>query len=183
MVLMSLAMGGCTPSRTFVLLQPSRVTVPRTLALRHDPATATVDPKDTERFEKKLAGKLKSVGGFEMGDPAELVIEYRFVLYDTGSEAARVTSGVAGVVGSPFYGIGDGSIGVEVTYATPDGARVGHIVTDGPISGAFASSDSAMDAVATEIAKYTRKNFATAQAGTPGDAKAPSPANQTRNSE
>ena len=93
------------------------------------------------------------------GRTGELIIQYRFVLFDTGSTAARIGSGVANLAGSPFFGLGDGNLGVEATFSDSMGNTLGQVVVDGPISGAFASAESGLGVAAASIAKYAKANF------------------------
>lgn len=152
-------LGACVPSRTYVL-QPTPAGISHSgYAVRAADSPVKVTSEDRADFESRLAKKLTA----ELGQPAspqgDLVIAYRFTLFEKGAGAARVGSTIANVIGSPFYGIGDGAVGVEVVYSKPDGTRLGQIVTDGSISGAFGSTSAALDEAATSIAKYTKANF------------------------
>lgn len=151
--------GGCSSSRTFVLQQPKPGTVHAGLSLKPMDSSVRVDPEAQKDFETRLSAKLKDQIGVEPSDHGDLIVQYRFTLFDQGAGAARVGSTIANIVGSPFYGIGDGAVGVEVVYARPDGTQLGHIVTDGSISGAFGSTSGALDDAAASIAKYTKANF------------------------
>src|SRR5262245_57447471 len=127
---------GCTSSRTFVL---DPVATPRNHAvasLRQLPSTVEVSPALAARFEQELARKL-ALSPVDSRDTGDLTIAYRFVLFDSGSTAARVGAGIASLVGSPFYGLGDGALGVDVVFTDAGGRTVGHILVDGPISGVF----------------------------------------------
>lgn len=152
-------LSACSRSRTYVL-DPVRPDARHDkVAIQRGASTVTVDDDAAKAFETTLKDKLKSEAMIGADDAAPLIIRYRFVLFDTGSTAARVGSGVAGLVGSPFYGIGDGALGVEATFTEPSGQTLGRILVDGPVSGAFASTDSAIDAAATSIARYAKANF------------------------
>ena len=160
LVVVSLSgLASCTSSRTFVLQPVKGGELRGHIALARMESTQMVDARANEEFEAKLTDHLRSDVGASIGTPPDLVLQYRFVLFDTGSTGARVGSGLASLAGSPLYGIGDGSVGVEVVYQRPDGTKLGHIVTDGPISGAFGSTSGALDAAAAAVAKYTKANF------------------------
>jgi hypothetical protein len=169
----AMLLGGCVPSRTYVL-QPTPAGITHSgYAVRAADSAVKVTAEDRADFEARLNKKLVA----QLGEPAspqgDLVIAYRFTLFEKGGGAARVGSTIANVVGSPFYGIGDGAVGVEVVYSKPDGTRLGQIVTDGSISGAFGSTGGALDEAATSIAKYTKANFVCPVCGEMGK-KAPS---------
>lgn len=68
-------------------------------------------------------------------------------------------AGVASLAGSPFYGLGDGSVAIDVTFADSRGTTMGHILVDGPIAGAFGSEGDGLNAAAGAIAKYDKSNF------------------------
>lgn len=159
---------GCTSSRTFVLQQPMPGTVHTGLSLKPLDSSVRVDPEAQKDFEKRLFDKLKDQIGVAPSDHGDLVVQYRFTLFDQGAGAARVGSTIANIVGSPFYGLGDGAVGVEVVYAKQDGTQLGHIVTDGAISGAFGTTSGALDDAAASIAKYTKANFMCPKCGSLG---------------
>lgn len=165
-----LLMSACTSSRTFVLQPVRGGEIAGHVALSRMEATTMVDPKANADFEARLTEELQSQVGATLGDPADLIVQYRFVLFDQGSSGARVGSGLASLAGSPLYGVGDGAVGVEVVYKKPDGSTIGHIVTDGPISGAFGSTSGAIGAAAASVAKYTKANFTCRDCGHVGPA-------------
>jgi hypothetical protein len=165
-------LAGCTQGRTFVLSHPHAGAVHHGVAIRPLDAAVKVDPKADAEFRSKLSENLKKELKTEVTQEADLIVEYRFTLFEQGNTAARVGSGVASLAGSPFYGIGDGSVGVEVVFARPDGTELGHIVTDGSIAGAFGSTSSALGDAAGAIAKYTKMNFSCPVCGQVG-VKAP----------
>jgi hypothetical protein len=165
---------GCVSSKTFVLKPIPEGTTLGRIALKPAESTARVDPRAQSDFQSRLADQLKQVVGAVVADPADLIVQYRFVLFDQGSSAARVVSGLSNVAGSPIYGLGDGDVGVEVLYLKPDGTPIGHIVTDGPISGALGSTSAAFDSAAASVAKYTKANFTCPLCGRVGQAN-PSP--------
>lgn len=153
-------LAACTTSRTFVLEPAMGARVHIATSIERLPSTVEIDPALATTFESQLTRKLAPETSVVAGDSGDLSIRYRFVLYDTGSTAARVGAGVASLAGSPFYGLGDGALGVDVTFTSADGRVRGHIVVDGPISGAFGSTESGLASAAASIAKYTKANFA-----------------------
>ncbi|MEK6702055.1 MAG: hypothetical protein AABZ53_07320 [Planctomycetota bacterium] len=159
LVLAGATLAGCSTSHTFVLDPAMPRMSHMTAALQQGSSTVKVDEKTARAFEAKLGERLRTEAKITASPTAELVIQYRFVLYETGSTAARLGSGVASLAGSPFYGIGDGTVGIEATFTDALGHPMGRILVDGPIAGAFASADSALDTAATSIARYTRANF------------------------
>lgn len=158
-LILAAALPGCVSSKTFVLEPVPSGSMFGRIALKPAEATITVDPKAQADFHGKLSDQLKKFVGVELTDPPDILVQYRFVLFEQGSGATRIVSGLTNVAGSPIYGLGDGSIGVEVIYLKPDGTRVGHIISDGPITGAFGTTGSALDAAAVSVAKYTKANF------------------------
>ncbi len=172
------ALGGCASNRTFVL-QPAAVQAATFKSVSIKPADSAIEisPEDKADFEKTLAEKLTKVFGSAPTAQGDLVLQYRFVLNDKGNTAHRVGSNVLNLVGSPFYGFGDGAIGVEVVYSKRDGTKLAHIVTDGTLSGAFGNTGSAIGEATSSIAKYAEQNFAPPQvevAAADGDSTKPS---------
>lgn len=153
------ALSGCTASRTFVLDSATDQRSHTVASLTRLPSTVDVSPSLATRFEEELSRGLAPEARVAATPSEDLVIGYRFVLFDSGSAAARVGSGVASLVGSPFYGVGDGALGVEVTFSDAAGNTVGHILVEGPISGPFGSPESGVAAAAGSVAKYTKATF------------------------
>lgn len=156
-------LAACTTSRTFVLEPASAMRTHSLASIEHLPSSVTLDPSLASQFETKfesqLSRKLHPEASIVPPDACDLNIQYRFVLYDAGSTVTRVGAGVASLAGSPFYGLGDGALGVDVIFTSSDGRVLGRIVVDGPISGAFASADGALATAATSIARYAKQNF------------------------
>lgn len=173
---MTLLFAGCTSSRTFQLQPVSDNQIHGRVTIARLPESVRTDPADNQQFEATLTRNLEDKLHATIGQPPDLVIQYRFVLFDQGSGAARTLSGIANLAGSPVYGAGDGAIGVEIVYARPDGAQIGHIISEGPISGAFGSSSSAIKSAAAAVADYTKANFTCPACGQIG-AENPSPSN------
>lgn len=152
----------CVSPRTHVLETPRSVAHDRVVRIARGTSTVQVDAKLQEAFEERLTERLQSRAMLTTEDKsgATFTIEYRFVLQDNGSSGVRLGAGIASLVGSPFYGLGDGAVGVEVVYRDQGGASIGHTVTDAPISGVFASVESGVKDAAATIADYTRDHYA-----------------------
>ena len=163
-----LVLGGCAQSRTFVLQQPAPGTVHSGLTLKPLESSVKVDSESQKLFESKLVAKLTKEVGVAPSDHGDLIVQYRFTLFDQGAGGARVANTLANIAGAPITGLGDGTVGVEVIYSHADGSPLGHIVTDGSIAGAFGSTSSALDDAAGSIAKYTKANFVCPSCGTVG---------------
>jgi len=152
-------MGGCAPSRTFVLQQPTPNTVHSGFTLKQLESLVKVDPGSQKDFETKLTAKLKEKLGVGPSERGDLVVQYELALFDQGTSATRIGRTIGNVIGSPLYGLGEGAVGVDVLYTRLDGTALGHIVTDGLVAGAFGNTASALDEAAGFIASYTKANF------------------------
>ncbi len=171
------ALGGCASNRTFVLQPAIQATTFKSVSIKPADSSIEVSPEDRVEFEQSLSDKLTKVFGSAPSAQGDLVLQYRFVLNEKGNTAFRVGSNVLNLVGSPFYGFGDGAIGVEVVYTKRDGTKLAHIVTDGTLSGAFGNTGSAIGEATSSIAKYAEQNFAPPQvevASADGDSTKPS---------
>lgn len=164
-------LSGCVSSKTFVLQPVPQGTELGRIAIKSADGSIAVDSKSRADFESRLQNQLQKQVGAAVAEPPDMIVQYRFVLFDQGSGAVRVVSGLTNIAGSPIYGLGDGAVGVEVIYTKPDGTRIGHIVTDGPISGVFGSTSSAIDSAASSVAKFTKANFTCPTCGHIGPAK------------
>ncbi|MFO0858718.1 MAG: hypothetical protein U0640_15335 [Phycisphaerales bacterium] len=155
------ALAGCTSPQAIVLERPTAVLHDSTIRVVRLDTSADVDQRVQDTFEARLRDRLMQEQLFETREPGDkaITLEYRFVHHEQGSSSARVAAGVASLLGSPFYGVGDGALGVEVTYRSPRGENIGRLVADAPISGAFANERGAALDAAGVIAKYTRENY------------------------
>ncbi|MBX3357865.1 MAG: hypothetical protein KF745_05505 [Phycisphaeraceae bacterium] len=152
--------GGCTPSRTYVL-EPTVVAHHEytTAALKRLEPTVAVDAEVQGGFEERLADSLDREARVKPTPDGELVVEYRFVHYEEGNVALRVGSGMANLFGSPFYGLGDGTLGIEVRFVDAGGQPLGKILVDGPIVGAFGSASEGAAIAAESVAQYAKVTF------------------------
>lgn len=153
------ALAGCTSGHTFVLEPAGESAGSGTVLIRRAASHVEVDAELAERFEAKLAARLARDAGLTEAEDADLVLEYRFVLFDSGSTAMRLGAGAASLLGSPFYGLGDGAVGVDVNFVDREGRGLARIVVDGPISGAFGSSGGGLDTAASSVSKFTARHF------------------------
>lgn len=163
----SAVLPACTSSRTFVLAHPDHpAQPPHTVRLIELPATMPVEEDIAGAFRESLLAALREESMLEpgAGGAADITLQYRFVQFDEGSGFVRVGQGAASLLGSPFAGAGDGSVGVEVVFLDSRGERIGHIVADGPIAGFFGTASGGAESAAETIAGYTRDHFAPAPA-------------------
>jgi hypothetical protein len=153
--------GGCVSPRTLVLDRSRAVGQVRSVHIERAQATAEVESSVQDSFETNLVQQLERhrLPQMDAGVRAGLNIRYRFVLHEEGSTAKRVGSGVASLLGSPFYGIGDGAVGVEISYFDAMGEPAGKIIAEVPISGAFASVEGGLGDAAKTIAQYTSDHY------------------------
>jgi hypothetical protein len=158
-ILLTATLPACTSSHTFILQRPEPRHHFDTVALVQQESTVEVDSDSSDHFRAALESSLQNDAGLTPKPGAELVIRYKFTLFESGEPAVRVGFGVANLAGSPLYGLGDGLVGVEVVFTDLMGHSLGHIVADGPVAGAFGSSDAGLECAAAAIAKYAKAQF------------------------
>lgn len=142
------------------MLERPAVTIDhRTVALKHGPDTSPLDPATDQEFEASLAAELAPALAVVPETEADLTIQYRFVHYDSGNAVVRVGSGLAGLFGSPFYGLGDGAVGVEATFLDHQGTVMARVVVEGQIAGFFGSTDSGLESAAEAVAQFAQRHF------------------------
>lgn len=166
-----MTLGACTPSRTYVLeLPPERVAVAReqvqAVRLQESVSLVEFDKELAESFREELIEALAKDPAIGVSDDAPVTLSYRFVLLSKGDVPVRVGSGLLNLLGSPFYGLGDGAVGVEVMFAHSDGSPAGRILSDGPIAGIFGSAGEAVETSAKNIAEYTKQNYTMVRSST-----------------
>lgn len=156
-------LGGCQMGRTYVLgMAPASPTYTHVLVREADSMMKLTDEQKTH-FEKQLATQLARaphplpVGAGE-GQP--LIIEYRLILHDAGSTATRVGAAVVNLTGIPTGSLGNGTLGVEVTFKDDSGTTLATILTDGPIDGPLGSTENGLSTVAKSVGTYARVHFA-----------------------
>lgn len=156
-------LGACAPSRTYVLDAPAYTAgtslASSSVSVREAPGDSGADPKLLSEFKSSLRKHLEEEPGIAVSDDAPVTLLYRFVLHTDGNAPVRVGSGLLNLLGSPFYGLGDGAVGVDVTYLDRAGQPIGRIVADGAIAGMFGSWRDAVDMAAQNVAMYTRMNY------------------------
>ncbi|MBL0870940.1 MAG: hypothetical protein IBJ18_10235 [Phycisphaerales bacterium] len=167
-LVLSLA-GGCTPAQTLVLQMPPSpqaggLAPVALVSVEQEKGLVELTKEQAEQFRDRLVKKLTTLSNFKEAGAANaaderLVIRYRFVHLDSGNVVARGISGAANLFGSPFYGVGDGAVAVEAKYLNRQGVEQARIVALGPISGALASSSSAIDASADIIARFAAETW------------------------
>lgn len=92
-------------------------------------------------------------------DSPPLVLEYRFVLHESGSGPVRIGAFLVSLFGVPVNALGTGAVGVEATFYDVQGRRLAHIVVDGPIDGPGGSTDSGLATAAEQISRFTHETF------------------------
>jgi len=114
------------------------------------PSITAVPKEASEEFAHSLAKRLYEVTKFQKGD--ELILKYKFVSYNEGSQVARWFLGGIG-------NAGEGSLIVEVTYMDKEGNELGKIQSEGRIgSGLFGGSfGHAIDCAVEEIANHAAR--------------------------
>jgi len=155
---------GCTPRQLFVLdAAPAHFTDSArgttSVALVEVEPAVRVDDHLRTGFRVALEKAVAAEPGLRVEDLAPLLLEYRFIYLAKGDVPVRVISGIAGLFGSPFYGLGDGSVGVEVRFRQRGGEDAGRIVVGSPIAGIFGSASEANKIAAEDIALYLKTNY------------------------
>ena len=140
----------CATATTTVMAPPDGQYKNHSIAVSHGTDTIEVDEDASTRFEEKLLEILYAEGAFSEG--AGLTLEYRFIQFDKGSQAARYIIGM---------GVGKGSMTIEVLFLDASGTELARVHTGGEISaGLFGGSfGEAVDTSATEVAEYAIANF------------------------
>lgn len=152
---------GCSMSRTLELERPRQGEMHGAVQIEKlETSTVDVNPNIEAACANALVKHLAAKPALTISKDAPLRLQYRFVQFDPGSTIKRVGSTAANLAGSPVYGIGDGALAIEVFYVLPDGTSVGHIISDGPITGPLATSTSAASSAAESIARYTKDHYA-----------------------
>lgn len=158
----------CTPARTYVLDMPvapaadlPAATSPSAPAVAIKPASENLEPSSPllATFHSCLAKHLADSPAIELRDDAPVTISYRLILHIEGDTPVRVGSGLLNLLGSPFYGLGDGAVGFDIVYADRSGKPLGRIIAEGPISGILGTPDDAINTAARNVATFTRMNY------------------------
>ncbi len=159
--LVSVAVGGCTSGKATVLTAPTPGLRPSSITLREGTFTVPdVSEENRGKLRAAIASRLYKGGAYTEGP--ELVITYAVIQYDKGSRSARYWSSGLG---------GSGSLTLEGLYSDAVGRTLAKVHFEGKISGGAFGGDfsGAIDAVAGQVAAYTRANFA--PASQPGAAR------------
>ncbi len=115
------ALTSCTGSRTFVLEHASGRDPHMVVSIRRLGSTVPVAPELATRLEARVARDLGPSARVDGSGAGDLVIGYRFVLFESGNAAARAGAGIATLAGSPFCGVGEGALGVDVQFSDAAG--------------------------------------------------------------
>lgn len=147
----SFLLAACTSGKTTVLKPLDTPRSYSTLTLREGEFTGgEVSVENRGKLRQALASRLYGLEKFTEG--SDLTLTYRVIQYDKGSRSARYWSSGFG---------GAGTLTIEVTYTDKAGGELSRGNFEGKVSsGAFGGDFSgAIDAVASQIAAYTHKNF------------------------
>jgi hypothetical protein len=153
-----LGLQGCIAGHTFVIEPPEAPRPFQAASVREGESRVTLPPALKHRFEQTLMTRLEKDAALPRGEG--LTLEYRFVLHDPGSGAARFGAALVSLTGVPTGALGAGTVGVEVTYKDAAGRPLARILADGPIDGPFGSTQDGLATAAKSIAAYTRTAFA-----------------------
>jgi Domain of unknown function (DUF4410) len=151
MVFAAQLVAACAQSSLMVSQPPARKAALQSVQIVAGDSTVPVDPQVARLFETELRKDLyEGAKKFAQGD--ELTLSYRFIQLDQGSKAARFWLG---------FGAGKGSLTIEITYKSKEGAELGRINVGGEIIGGVTGGefDSAVTKAAEEAANYTFSNF------------------------
>lgn len=146
------ALTSCGTGRTFVLEAPRSEYRVDGYRLEHEGSTASVPPEIVARFESAVRKRTERAK-FASGDA--LLLRYRFIQFDEGSQFERWFWGGIG-------NAGEGSLTAEVTFLDAGGAALAKIQAEGRINSGFfgGTLEDALDKLAAEVADYALKQFA-----------------------
>ena len=122
--------------------------------IKPDQSLVSVNHKSLEVFEKRLNNKLyeSKEGAYKKTD--DLIVQYRFIQMQEGSQMGRWLTGGIG-------NIGESNMTVEIRLFDKNKKQLGKFLTEGKISSGFfgGSLDSALERSADEAAYYIRSQF------------------------
>lgn len=154
-----IGLGGCQAGRTYVLSTSEITPVATSLSIQETRSgVSTIQDEQKSRFERTLRDRL---GPIAVSSGADVSIDYRFVLHDEGSGAARVGATIINLVGVPTGSLGNGTLAVEAVFRDRSGREVARILADGPIDGPFGSTEGGLDTAAESIATFAKTLFPT----------------------
>ena len=145
-----LVIAGCASSSLTVVDTPAQQHAAETARVTQAEGSVVLDRNATEKFGVEMRKHLYREGHFAEGD--DLVISYRFIQLDKGNKAARYFVG---------FGVGRGTLTVEVSFRTRDGTDLGRIHTGGEISAGILGGDfdEAVTRAAKEAADFAINGF------------------------
>ena len=153
-LIISLFIYGCGAGKTVVMEPVSDQTNSRVSSVKIEQLQATCNVPDeaSVEFRNLLNEKLYAAERFREGD--ELVIKYRFVQFDEGSQFERWFWGGIG-------NAGEGTLTVEASFCDSKGNVISKIQSEGKISSGFFGGDInfALEKASEEITQYAIANF------------------------
>lgn len=143
---------GCGAGKTVVLDHSAPMLNVQKITIDEGPSTVSVPKEVKEKFISYLDQYLYKEYEFQRGK--ELILQYRFIQFNPGSQFVRWFWGGLGSAGK-------GTMTVEVRFLTPEGKEIAKIQAEGEItSGLFGGSfDHAIEKCAKEVATYAKQNF------------------------
>ena len=148
---------GCTSGRTMVMNLPTERPKVSTLDVLEDQPTVSVPAEVTNLFREKLeaalfVGEEGSAPPFAKGK--ELILKYRFIQFNAGSQFKRWLAGGIG-------GYGEGSMTVEARFVNSSGKDISKVQSEGKIGAGFfgGSIDGAIEKCVEEVAQYAKQTF------------------------
>jgi hypothetical protein len=148
----ALLVAGCAQSSLMISQAPTKKVVAQSTQVVAGDSTVTVSPEIAKLFETELRKDLYQGDKNRFIDGDDLTLSYRFLQLSKGSQAARYFVG---------FGVGKGSLTIEITYKSKDGAELSKVNVGGEISAGFFGGDFdlAVKKAAEEAANYTFNNF------------------------
>lgn len=142
-------LSACGTGRIMVL-EPVKLNQAITgVTIERDESTVTVPTEITDKFETHLREKLNEAG---FKDNKDLILHYRFIQMNEGSQFGRWFFGGIG-------NVGEGTLMTEIKYLDSNRQEIGKIQAEGKISsGVFGGGfDNAIESSIEEFVAYTKQ--------------------------
>ncbi|SRR5260221_6904663 len=143
---------GCTGTgTTMVLNAPTERHIAKTYNLVEGKSTVGCDAEVKKKFEQEVRNGFAQA---QMAQGSDIVIEYRFIQFDEGSQFVRYMAGGLG-------NAGEGAMTLEVVFKDKNNKELSKIHVGGRITaGVFGGSfDHAVEKAANQVVKYAVTNF------------------------
>lgn len=175
-LLFVLPLAACRSAYTYVLEGPNETAMarienaPRLITLVPAEHVSEVNPDLDQHFRAEFA-RIIADRNAKSADPIEITpsnepesaasvrLTYRVLLVEPGSSGVRVGAFLVSLVGAPVNSLGEGNVGVEASFTTPDGTPIARILADGPIDGPLADRRSGLTSAAKSIAAFTSQRI------------------------